>query len=99
MHVIMVRCKIKADCVEAFEAEMKAHVQATRRTEPGCVQFEVCIDKEDPTTYHLFEIYADDKAIEDHAKSPTLAAMREKLEDWAEDRTLTTATRWPEITA
>jgi quinol monooxygenase YgiN len=95
MHVIIVRWRIKAEFVGDFEREMKAHVAATRRSEPGCVQFDVCTDKADPRTFHLFEIYADDQALADHAKSPTLAKIREKIPLWVEDRGHHTATLWP----
>ncbi len=97
MHVILVKWKIRPDRVEEFEATMRDHIRATRRTEPGCLQFDVAVDKEQPRTYHLFEVYADDKAIADHAKSPTLAALRDKAKagDWVEERSYATATLWP----
>jgi (4S)-4-hydroxy-5-phosphonooxypentane-2,3-dione isomerase len=98
MHVIMVKVQIKPDCVEAFEKTMKDHVRATRKSEPGCVQFDIAKDKDNPRIYHLFEVYRDDQAIADHGKSPTLAAMREKLKDWVEDRGYNTGTLWTRLT-
>lgn len=95
MHVIIVRWQVKAEQIAAFEAEMKHHIAATRRTEPGCLQFDVAVDKEKPRTYHLFEVYADDQALADHAKSPTLAAIREKIPLWVEERSISTASLWP----
>jgi (4S)-4-hydroxy-5-phosphonooxypentane-2,3-dione isomerase len=99
MHAIIVRTQIKPDYVAAFEQEMRDHIQATRRSEPGCLQFEVCVDKANPRTYHLFEVYADDAAMAAHAKSPTLAALREKLTIWQEDRSYYQATPWAKIGA
>ncbi len=99
MHVIIVKWKIRAEHVAEFEAQMKAHIQATRRTEPGCLQFDVAVDKTDPRTFHLFEIYADDQALADHAKSPTLVAIRERIPLWVEDRMLVNATLWPRVGA
>ena len=52
MHVIIVRWRIKPEAVAAFEQEMRDHVAATRATEPGCLQFDVCKDKAEPNTYH-----------------------------------------------
>jgi autoinducer 2-degrading protein len=95
MHVIIVRWRIKPEFVQAFEKEMKEHVAATRRTEPGCLQFDVAKDKTEPDTYHLFELYADDKAMADHAKSPTLAKIREKIPAWVADRSIHNAVLWP----
>jgi quinol monooxygenase YgiN len=99
MHAIIVNWKIRAEYVGEFEAQMKAHIEATRRTEPGCLQFDVAVDKTDPRSFHLFEIYADDQALADHAKSPTLAAIRDKIPLWVEERVLVNATLWPRIAA
>ena len=95
MHVIVVRWEIKPECVETFERTMKAHVAATRRTEPGCLQFDVAKDNEVPNTYHLFEVYADEEALARHAKSPTLAAVREQGKEWVVSRSYARATMWP----
>ena len=95
MHVIMVRLKIKPDCISAFEAQMKRHVESTRRTEPGCLQFDVSVDKTDPTVYHLYEVYRDDQAMEDHKKSPTLKENGEKMPAWVVERSRYDAVRWP----
>jgi len=97
MHVILVKWKIKPEHVAAFERTMREHIAATRRTEPGCLQFDVAVDKDQPRTYHLFEVYADDQALADHAKSPTLAALRESGQEWVEERSYATATLWPRI--
>lgn len=93
MHVIIVKLKIKPDYVAAFEAEMKRHVTWTRANEPGCTLFEVSADKKEARTYHLYEIYKDDKAMEDHAKSPSLKQMGEKMSGWVEERARCDATR------
>jgi quinol monooxygenase YgiN len=94
MHVIIVRWRIKPEAVAAFEQEMRDHVAATRATEPGCLQFDVCKDKAEPNTYHLYEIYRDDQAMTDHARSPTLARLRDRIPLWVEERTLANATLW-----
>ena len=94
MHVLIVRWRIKEGFVPDFEAEMKAHVAATRASEPGCLRFDVVRDKKEPRTYHLFEIYRDDQAIADHGKSPTLAKLVEKAPLWVEDRSYYTGNTW-----
>ena len=79
-----------------FSSEtMKQHIAATRRTEPGCLQFDVAVDNESPRTYHLFEVYADDEALAQHAQSPTLAGIRAHATEWAESRFYNRATLWP----
>ena len=95
MHVILVRWRIKPEFVVEFQNAIREHVIATRRSEPGCLQFDVCVDKQEPRTYHLFEIYADERALEAHAGSPTLARLREKMPLWVEERELHNATLMP----
>lgn len=99
MHVIIVRWQLKPEYVAVFEQTMTEHIRATRRTEPGCVQFDIAKDKTNPRTYHLFEVYRDDQALVDHARSPTLAGLREQAKEWLEDRSHYTAQLWPAITA
>lgn len=96
MHVIIVRWTIKPAHVAEFERTMRAHVAATRASEPGCLRFDLAVDKTAPRTYHLFEVYADDAALAAHAQSPTLAAIREKGAEWVESRSYATATLWPD---
>lgn len=97
MHAIIVRWRIKEGFVEAFEAEMKSHVAATRASEPGCLRFDVVRDKKEARTYHLFEIYRDDQAVADHRKSPTLAKLVEKAPLWVEDRSYFTGDTWIDL--
>jgi (4S)-4-hydroxy-5-phosphonooxypentane-2,3-dione isomerase len=86
MHVILVRLKIKPEHVADFEREIAHHAAATRRTEPGCLQFDVCVDKSDPTTFYFYEVYRDDAAMEAHKASPTLKAMGTKMPGWVLER-------------
>lgn len=97
MHVIMVRWTIKPEHVETFEAAMRAHIRATRASEPGCLRFDVALAETEPRTYHLFEVYADDRALEDHARSPTLAGLRALAPVWVETRAYATGTLWASL--
>ncbi len=97
MHVIVVRWRIKDGYVADFETQMQAHVAATKAAEPGCLRFDVARDKKEPRTYHLFEVYRDDQAIAEHATSPTLAKLREKIPLWVEDRSHNTGNLWIDL--
>ena len=95
MHVIIARWRLKAEHVVDFQNAIREHVIATRKTEPGCLQFDVCVDKQEPRTYHLIEMYESEQALADHAKSPTLAKLRERIPLWLEERELRNATLMP----
>jgi (4S)-4-hydroxy-5-phosphonooxypentane-2,3-dione isomerase len=68
--VLAVSLKIKADCVEKFMAEVLKNGKAARETEPGCRQFDIVVDPDDPTKAMLYEVYADEAAFEAHQQTP-----------------------------
>jgi quinol monooxygenase YgiN len=67
--VLVVNIKIKPENVGKFMTEVLANARAAR-AEPGCKQFEVLVDKDDPTKVMLYEIYKDDAAFETHQQTP-----------------------------
>jgi quinol monooxygenase YgiN len=93
MHVIVVKFKIKEPHVRAFEAEMKRHAGWVRENEKGCVLFEVSVDKNEPRTYHLYEVYKDDAALHEHENSPSLKQFGANMREWVEERARWNATR------
>ena len=68
--VLAVSLKIKSDCVDKFMAEALKNGKAARETEPGCKQFDIVVDPNDPTKAMLYEIYADEAAFEAHQQTP-----------------------------
>jgi quinol monooxygenase YgiN len=67
--VLVVHIKIKPDAVAQFMAEVERNGRAARDTEPGCLQFDVLQDRDDPTRVMLYEVYADDAAFEAHQQT------------------------------
>ena len=65
---LVVHIRIKPEHVEKFTAEVLANARAAR-TEAGCKQFDVLMDKNDPTRIMLYEIYVDDAAFESHQQT------------------------------
>jgi len=68
--VLAVALKIKPDCVDRFMAECLKNGKAARETEPGCKQFDIVVDPNDPTRAMLYEVYADEAAFETHQQTP-----------------------------
>lgn len=66
--VLQVEIRIKPGNVEAFMGRLAENAAAARK-EPGCRQFDVSVDPGDPTRVMLYEVYADDKAFEDHQQT------------------------------
>jgi autoinducer 2-degrading protein len=69
MFVLSVDLRIKPGNVESFTARAVENA-ADSRKEPGCRQFDVLVDLEDPTKILLYEVYADEKAFDAHQQTP-----------------------------
>ena len=92
MHAILVRWLIRPGHVEAFLEMVTWHIAETRRTEPGCLRFDLCREEANPRAFWLYELYRDDDALAAHAQSPTLPKLRAKVPEWAEERQLSNGT-------
>jgi len=68
--VLAVSLKIKPDCVDKFMAECLRNGKAARESEPGCRQFDIVVDPNDPTKAMLYEVYADEAGFEAHQQTP-----------------------------
>ena len=56
-----------------------AHKARCLKDEPGTLQFEVLLPKDDDTKVLSYEMYRDDAAFEVHVKAPSLARLREEI--------------------
>jgi quinol monooxygenase YgiN len=97
MHLIFVKFRIKAEHVDDFKTEIARHIAYTKQHEPGCVQFDVATDKEDPRTFYLVEMYRDDQALTEHRASASLPIFRPKIEQWAEVREAKQGNIWTDL--
>ena len=66
MYVVTVEFGIKPESVAAFRPAMLENAKASVTDEPGCRQFDVCFDTEDPSKCFLYEVYDDRAAFEVH---------------------------------
>lgn len=83
---LVVEFDIKPEHRQAFEEIIRFHANRTKKTEEGCVAFEVLIPNRDANKIFLFECYRDAAAFEVHGNSPLLAETREKYKDMIENR-------------
>ncbi|MGZ5572623.1 MAG: putative quinol monooxygenase [Usitatibacter sp.] len=63
--VLQVQIRIKPESVDSFMKKVIENA-ASARKEPGCKQFDVLVDPKDRTMVMLYEVYADEKAFEEH---------------------------------
>jgi (4S)-4-hydroxy-5-phosphonooxypentane-2,3-dione isomerase len=66
MYVVIVDFQIKPERVAEFMPLMVENARASRETEPGCRQFDVCVDPADKTRVFLYELYDDRAAFDAH---------------------------------
>jgi len=81
LFVLIAELQVTPDSVEQFIPLILANAQASVQNEPGCYQFDVTQQTDDPTKFALYEIYADAAAFEAHGKQPHTAAFFEKAKD------------------
>jgi autoinducer 2-degrading protein len=70
MISIFVTIKVKPGTRDAFVEAVYDDAKGSVRDEPGCYRFDVLQSQEDPNTLHLYEVYADDAALEAHRQAP-----------------------------
>ena len=61
--------------------------------EPGCRQFDVTLDREQPNRVVLYEVYEDEAAFEVHLQMPHLATFRDGIEPLVTGRRIRRLTR------
>lgn len=69
MRAIVASFKVKPDCVDSFIAAAKADAKSSVANEPGCHQFDVNVDLENPTHFTFYEVYDDQDAIDAHRET------------------------------
>jgi (4S)-4-hydroxy-5-phosphonooxypentane-2,3-dione isomerase len=57
---------------------LAAHKARCLKDEPGTVQFEILLPKDDNTKVLLYEVYRDDAAFEVHRTGPSFTRWREE---------------------
>ena len=88
MLAIVVEFRIAPAFVEFFARAIVANATASRETEPGCRQFDVCRDPGDPQLFFLYELYDDAAAFGAHMATAHFAAFDARTADWVEQKTV-----------
>jgi autoinducer 2-degrading protein len=81
MHAVFVTVRVKPELRDRFLEVIEDDSICSVRDEPGCVQFSVLQDRSDPDTYHFYEVYRDQAAIEAHQRTPHFARWRAASEE------------------
>jgi (4S)-4-hydroxy-5-phosphonooxypentane-2,3-dione isomerase len=86
MLALVVEFHIKPAHAAAFEQVIIENARASRQTEPGCRQFDVCRDPVDASVFFLYELYDDEAAIQAHLQAPHYLQMNRVSADWVDSK-------------
>jgi len=88
MLAIIVHFEAKPDKIDAFKETIVGHATRSFEREPGCLQFDVVQDPQNPARFAVYEIYKDQAAIDAHRASPHMAETGKVLPDLIAKREL-----------
>jgi quinol monooxygenase YgiN len=76
MITLSVSLQVVPDHLEAFVKAVRTQAERSFNDEPGCLFFEVGQDLADDHHFTLYELYADEAAVEAHRSAPHFAIWR-----------------------
>ena len=94
MFVVIVFFEAKAAHVEEFKAAITINAKASVDDEPGCRQFDVAQDPNDPAQFFLYEIYDDEAAFKAHLASDHFKHFDQISAPWTADKKVMTFERF-----
>jgi quinol monooxygenase YgiN len=78
--VVLPRFTVEEGHLAAFLAAARADAEASVAQEPGCLQFDVVVDRSSsPSEVVFYEVYTDRAAFEAHLQTSHLEAFRAAL--------------------
>lgn len=81
MVVVTVVFELKPEHAGAFRVAMLENARASRETEPGCRQFDVCVEPGTGTIF-LYELYDDRAAFAAHVAADHFKAFDAATREW-----------------
>jgi len=82
MHVKFVTVKVKPEFHDAFIEGMSENARSAVASEPGCFQFDIIQDVNEPNTLHFYEVFKDEAAYDEHHTMDYQRKWAEMSKDW-----------------
>ncbi|WP_460118338.1 putative quinol monooxygenase [Pseudomonas sp. S2_C03] len=79
----ILHAKTRPEKSDAFEAFFLSHVEASR-AEPGCIEYHMLRDKQDPTLFIFFEIWQSQAHLDVHSNLPHMKEFLAQREQYLE---------------
>src|SRR4051794_27913566 len=87
-YVRIAELEIDPAQLESFTAAIKESVETSVRVEPGVLVLYAVSEKDVPTRFRVFEIYADAEAYRTHLETPHFRKFRAMTEKMVKSRKL-----------
>lgn len=82
-HGFILHAKTRPERAEAFEALFRAYVEPSR-AEPGCIEYHMLRDQQDPTLFIFYEIWQSKAHLDVHANLPHMKTFFDARMDYLE---------------
>ncbi|MBU6961543.1 antibiotic biosynthesis monooxygenase [Pseudomonas sp. CVAP len=82
-HGFILHAKTRPEKAEAFEALLRAYVEPSR-AEPGCIEYHMLRDQQDPTLFIFYEIWQSRAHLDVHSNLPHMQQFFENRMDYLE---------------
>ncbi len=82
-HAFLLKAKTRPEQANAFEALLRPHVEPSRQ-EPGCIEYHMLRDLQDPTLFIFYEVWASKADLDVHLALPHMRAFFEQRMDYLE---------------
>jgi quinol monooxygenase YgiN len=81
MFIYIVHVNVKPEFVEQFKTETLANARGTVN-EPNNYRFDVLQQSDAPSKFTLYEVYADESALDAHRQTAHYARWKSAVEPW-----------------
>jgi autoinducer 2-degrading protein len=78
---VSVSLRIREGRAADFLAALGQARSSALADEPGCLQFDIGRDVDDPEVFHLYEVYRDEAALAEHRAAPHFDRWRQASGD------------------
>ncbi|MFJ2363628.1 putative quinol monooxygenase [Pseudomonas sp. NPDC087697] len=82
-HGFILHAKTRPEKAETFEALFRAYVEPSR-AEPGCIEYHMLRDQQDPTLFIFYEIWQSRTHLDVHSNLPHMQQFFENRMDYLE---------------
>ena len=77
-YTVAAALRVKKEHVAEFTRLVKRHAANSITKEPGCIAFEVTVDRDDPLRFIFYEIYGTEADFDAHTQTPWFKRQMER---------------------